>query len=68
MLKINFDTKKPLAEEQSKIAFLREVEETMQQLDREEIDKEEGYEKLVKLMERKEVQQIIKIRPLALKP
>lgn len=64
---MNIDTEKLLADKQSKTAFLQEVEETMQQLDKGEITKDEGYEKLIKLMERKEVQQIIEIRALPLK-
>lgn len=64
---MNLLTEKLLFDKQSKTAFLREVEETMQQLDKGEINKEEGYEKLIKLMERKEVQQIIEIRAQPLK-
>lgn len=64
---MNIDTEKLLADKQSKTAFLQEVEESMQQLDKGEVTKEEGYEKLTKLIERKEVQQIIEIRVLPLK-
>ena len=45
-----------------KAAFLREVEETLQQIDSGSISMQEGYEKLLQLMGRKEVQQIVEIK------
>ena len=50
------------SDERRKMTFLKEVEETMQQISNGRISMQEGYEMLLTLMEKKEIQQIIEIK------
>lgn len=68
---MDISKEKAPSDKRRKAAFLREVEETMQQIDSGSMSMEEGYDRLLKLMGRKEVQQIVEIktrRPLAESP
>jgi hypothetical protein len=61
-MKIGISKEDLSSDEESSASFLKELENTMEQIRQGKITMQEGYEKLIYLMQKKDVQQVVEIK------
>jgi hypothetical protein len=61
-MKIGISKEERSSDEESSASFLKEIENTMEQIRQGKITMQEGYEKLIHLMKKKDVQQVVEIK------
>jgi hypothetical protein len=61
-MKIGISKEERSSDEESSASFLKEIENTMEQIRQGKITMQQGYEKLIHLMKKKDVQQVVEIK------
>jgi hypothetical protein len=61
-MKMSINEEKRSSDEEKGAYFLKELEDTMEQIRNGKITMQQGYEKLIHLMKKKDVQQVVEIK------